>query len=124
MFSLSGSKSHTGRGSPLPAGVTASFTALLVLGRGSSSSSTSDRTHAIAAAKHAYARAVKRGDDLARGPCIAERLPGLDDWVVDIAHDPRQPGDDLPQNQCARFRAGEAHRFVELTPGGRVIRAR
>jgi len=80
----------------------------------------SDR--AIAAAKVVYAHAVKRGENLDRGPCIAEHLPGLDDWVVDIAHDPCQPVDDLPVNQCARYRAGEAHHFVELTPGGQLIR--
>jgi hypothetical protein len=102
----------------------AAFAALLLAGCGSStSSSPNDRTHAIAAAKRAYASAKRRGESLAHGPCIAERLPGLGDWVADIAHNPRQPVDDLPRNQCARFRAGEAHHFVELTPDGRVIRA-
>jgi hypothetical protein len=103
--------------------VPASFTALLLVGCGSSSSSSRDRADAIAAAKHAYVAAKRNGEDLARGPCITERLPGLADWVADIAHDPRRPVDDLSRNQCARFRAGEAHHFVELTPGGRVIRA-
>jgi hypothetical protein len=105
---------------PLLAALAASF----VAGCGSSSSSSSaDRDRAVAAAKRAYAVAKQRGGDLGRGPCIAERLPGLSDWVADIAHDPRQPVDDRPANQCARFRAGEAHHFVELTPAGRVIRA-
>ena len=31
--------------------------------------------------------------------------------------------DDDPANQCRRFRDGEAHHFVELTPEGEVIRA-
>jgi hypothetical protein len=104
--------------------VLASFIAISLTACGSSSSSTTaDRAHAIAAAKRAYASAKRRGESLAHGPCIAERLPGLGDWVADIAHDPRQPADDLPRNQCARFRAGQAHHFVELAPDGRVIRA-
>jgi hypothetical protein len=71
----------------------------------------------------AYHEAEANGVDLRRGPCIAERLPGLEDWVADIAHDPRQPLDDDPGNQCQRFRSGQAHHFVELTPEGQLIRA-
>jgi hypothetical protein len=122
LFPLSGNKSHIRRGSPSSAGI-AALTALLIGCGSSTSSSTADRAHAIAAAKRAYALAVRRGETLARGPCIADRLPGLSDWVADVAHDPRRPVDALPANQCARYRAGEAHHFVELTPGGRVIRA-
>jgi hypothetical protein len=60
---------------------------------------------------------------MSKGPCLAEQLPGLPDWVVDVAHDPRQPVDDQPANQCARYRNGQAHHFVELDPGGKLIRA-
>ena len=38
-------------------------------------------------------------------------------WVADIAHDPREDIDDEPENQCQRYREGEASHFVELTPG-------
>jgi hypothetical protein len=103
--------------------VLAAPAAFLIAGCGSSSSTSADRTQAVTAAKHAYAAAKREGEDLARGPCIAERLPGLSDWVADIAHDPRRPVDDVPRNQCARFRAGDAHHFVELTPAGQLIRA-
>jgi len=82
-----------------------------------------ERDRAVTEARQAYAEAQRTGVNLERGPCIAERLPGLDDWVVDVAHDPRQPVDDDPANQCRRFRAGAAHHFVELTPEGEVIRA-
>ena len=71
----------------------------------------------------AYQQAKASGRDLAGGPCIAEQLPGLPDWVADIAHEPRQPVDDQPANQCQRFREGEAHHFVELDPAGDLIRA-
>lgn len=71
----------------------------------------------------AYHDAKAKGTDLDRGPCIAEELPGLPDWVADVAHEPRQPVDDDPANQCQRFRNGEAHHFVELDPSGQLIRA-
>lgn len=61
------------------------------------------------------------GTDLSAGPCL-----GLidRDWVVDVAHDPRQSVDDDPANQCPEFREGKARHFVELTPDGRIIRVR
>jgi hypothetical protein len=71
----------------------------------------------------AFHRAQAAGRDLSSGPCIAEALPGLPDWAADIAHDPRQPADDMPANQCSSYRAGRTHHFVELTPGGTLIRA-
>jgi hypothetical protein len=82
-----------------------------------------ERAAAIDAATAAYEQAKADGVDLVAGPCIAERLPGLDDWVADIAHDPREEVDDDPANQCARYREGEASHFVELTPDGELIRA-
>lgn len=70
-------------------------------------------------AQNAYQQARQRGIDLAPGPCLGVIKPG---WVADIAHQPRQPQDDLPQNQCPQYRSGQAHHFVELDPNGRVIR--
>jgi hypothetical protein len=81
-----------------------------------------DREAAIAAAEEAYA-AVK-GQDLESGPCIAEEVPDLPDWVVDIVHDPRQPVDEQYINQCERYRSAEAKHYVELTPEGELIRAK
>jgi hypothetical protein len=89
---------------------------------GGASSSETDK--AVAAAKVAYAAAKKDGTDLSEGPCIAEHLPGLPDWVADVAHDPRQAVDDDPANQCARARNGEASHFVELDPAGNLIRTK
>jgi hypothetical protein len=90
---------------------------------GGDSVSQSETDQAVAAAHQAFERAKKGGVDLTSGPCVAETLPGLDDWVADIAHDPRQPVDDEAENQCQRYREGEAHHFVELTPQGELIRA-
>jgi hypothetical protein len=74
----------------------------------------------VALAQQAYAAAKARGVDLERGPCLGTIAPG---WVADVAHDPRQPTDDLPQNQCAAYREGRAQHFVELDPQGRLIRS-
>jgi hypothetical protein len=88
---------------------------------GSSGASQGDRDKAIAAAKFLYAGQGKR--DLSSGPCLSESMPGLSDWAVDIAHEPRQTVDDQPANQCQSVRDGDTHHFVELTPAGQLIRA-
>jgi hypothetical protein len=92
-------------------------------GGGGATSGPSEQDRAVAEAMKAYQQAKASGKDLADGPCIAEQLPGLPDWVADIAHEPRQPADDDPANQCQRFRGGQAHHFVELDPTGQLIRA-
>ena len=74
----------------------------------------------IASAKHAYAAAKADWIDMTNGPCLGTVAP---DWVADVAHDPRQAVDDDPANQCAAYRSGEAHHFVELDPDGRFIRS-
>ena len=96
--------------------------AVLITGCGDDASP-DERQQAIEEAENAYADFVSAEKDVTTGPCIAERLPGLDDWVADIAHDPRTDVDDDPANQCQRFRDGEASHFVELTPDGELIQA-
>lgn len=71
-------------------------------------------------AVQAYERAKARGVDMSSGPCLGVIKPG---WVADVAHDPRQPVDDEPENQCPAYRSGEADHFVELDPDGNVIRS-
>ena len=78
---------------------------------------------AVDEAQAAFRQLQASGQDLSTGPCISESLPGLPDWVADVAHDPRQSIDDQPANQCQRFRSGQAHHFVELNVDGRLIRA-
>jgi hypothetical protein len=97
--------------------------ALAAAGCGGGDVSDDEQNRAVAAAKQAYQQAVTRGDDLEQGPCIAETLPDLADWVADVAHDPREDVDDDPRNQCERYRQGEASHFVELNPAGALIRA-
>jgi hypothetical protein len=82
----------------------------------------SDRDKAVTEAQDARDEAVAAGQDLTDGPCISESLPGLPDWVADVAHEPRTAVDDNPVNQCQRYRSGEAHHFVELQADGQVLR--
>jgi hypothetical protein len=103
----------------------AAFLVPLVVGCGGGGSnlSQSDREKAVDEAQVVFRQSQATGQDLSAGPCISESLPGLADWVADIAHDPRQSVDDQPANQCQRYRSGEAHHFVELAPDGQLIRA-
>ena len=73
----------------------------------------------ILEAKLAYSVLKDSGTDLSSGPCLG---PIFQDWVADVAHDPRLPVDDLPENQCADVLNGDARNFIELTPEGEVIR--
>lgn len=59
------------------------------------------------------------GEDLSHGPCLSDRL--IEDWVCDIAHNPRQEVDNVPSNQCPSF-GTETHHFVELNPQCNFIR--
>ena len=97
---------------------------LLAVGGCGDGDGAADRDAAVAAAHGAYAEAQAAGVSMESGPCIADPLGALPDWVVDIAHDPRQPVDDDAANQCASYRTGAAAHFVELDPGGTLIRAR
>ena len=60
-------------------------------------------------------------EDKSDGPCLSNNI--YPDWVCDVAHDPREVVDDIPENQCEKFQTGEAHHFVEVTPGCEFIRA-
>jgi len=55
------------------------------------------------------------GFDLSKGPCLAQNISVSPDWVCDVAHSPRQPVDDLPENQCSQF-GKTANHFVEVDP--------
>ncbi|MBU1031606.1 hypothetical protein KKE03_01635 [Patescibacteria group bacterium] len=77
---------------------------------------------AVNQARYLYNQKKSSGEDLSLGPCLSNAL--LPNWVLDIAHNPRQTIDDLPQNQCPAFREGRAAHFVELDPEGNLIRAR
>lgn len=77
---------------------------------------------AINQAKHVYQQRKAAGEDFSNGPCLSDAL--MPNWVLDIAHNPRQAVDDLPQNICPAYREGRAQHFVELDLDGNLIRAR
>src|SRR3954464_7113754 len=58
------------------------------------------------AAQAIFSQKQAAGEDMSTGPCISESLTDLPDWVADVAHDPREPIDDEPANQCQRYRSG------------------
>ena len=64
-----------------------------------------------------YNQAVRNKIDLSNGPCLGKIA---DDWVLDIAHIPREDIDNLPENQCADYSSGKVHHFVEMTPKGEI----
>ncbi|MFH1376582.1 MAG: hypothetical protein ABIH25_03010 [Candidatus Woesearchaeota archaeon] len=66
---------------------------------------------------------VESGLDLNDGPCLSDNNPDwiYDDWVCDVAHEPRIDIDDLPENQCEEFRNGLANHFIEVDPGCNLI---
>lgn len=61
--------------------------------------------------------------NMSNGPCLGQLTGDLADWVCDVAHDPRQPVDNLAENQCPAFRSGAAHHFVEVDEGCSAFRA-
>lgn len=67
----------------------------------------------LAKARLRYNQAIAQKVDLSNGPCLGKIA---DDWVLDIAHLPREPIDDLPENQCKNYQ-----HFVEMSPRGEVI---
>jgi len=80
-----------------------------------------DKDIAIARAKTMFTQLMAEGIDLSNGPCIANNL--IPDWVADVAHNPRENIDNLPENQCSAYQEGTVHHFVELDPSGSVIKA-
>ncbi len=77
---------------------------------------------AVDIAKTVYQQQKKEGKDFSQGPCLTNDL--MEDWVADIAHDPRVNIDNLSENQCVAYLEGRAHHFVELDPDGNLIRVK
>ncbi|MCL4366304.1 hypothetical protein M1437_03695 [Patescibacteria group bacterium] len=77
---------------------------------------------AVNQARHLYNQEKDRRRDFSSGPCLSNAL--MPSWVVDIAHNPRLPIDDLPENRCSAYLEGRADHFVELDPQGNLIRAK
>ena len=91
---------------------------LLVVAACGGGPSESEKDAAVAAARQAYDEAIEQGVDMSNGPCLGVIM---DNWVADVAHDPREDVDDETANQCEAYRTGDADHFVELDPDGNVI---
>ncbi len=59
--------------------------------------------------------------DLSSGPCLANPIQGISDWVCDIAHTPRAVVDDDPTHQCSTYATGAAKHFVEVDEECNII---
>jgi len=60
--------------------------------------------------------------DLNLSPCLSNDLLGDRQWVCDVAHSPRLPMDNLPENQCEAWLNHTASHFVELDPECKLIK--
>lgn len=67
-----------------------------------------------------YIEKKEAGVDFSNGPCLGKVA---NDWVLDIAHEPRQKIDEDPKNQCQDFSEGKVKHFIEFDPDGKLIRA-
>lgn len=101
-------------------GIVVAFLAVLALAGCGGGPDEAEEDRAVAAAEEAYAEAKAEGVDFTDGPCLGVIM---ENWVADVAHDPREGVDDEPENQCEAYRSGEADHFVELDLDGNLIRA-
>ncbi len=76
---------------------------------------------AVAQCQALWQQKFSVGEDLSAGPCLADMI--TTDWSCDVAHLPRTTVDDQAANQCAAYRGGETHHFVELDLNGQLINA-
>jgi len=67
-------------------------------------------------------KALQEGRTLDDGPCLLNPMSN-EDWVCDVAHDPRQPIDDIPENQCSAYRQRLASHFVEVDTDCKFIKS-
>lgn len=67
-------------------------------------------------------KACQAAKNLESGPCLLDPEPENKNWVCDVAHDPRQDVDNLPENQCKAYLNGTAQHFVEVTTNCKLIR--
>ena len=81
-------------------------------------------THSTPVAQDLCIQICKSYDkDLINGPCLSDNNTewNVNDWVCDVAHSPRQPVDNLPENQCQAYKDGQAHHFIEVDTNCNLI---
>ncbi len=65
-----------------------------------------------------YIQKKQEGVDMTNGPCLGKVA---EDWVLDIAHKPREAVDNKPENQCPDYLSGKVKHFIEFDPSGKLI---
>lgn len=75
---------------------------------------------ALNQAQNVYESKRQDGESFESAGCLSNDL--MPDWVADIVHNPRDPVDDLPENQCPAYIEGRATHFVELNMKGELVR--
>ena len=60
--------------------------------------------------------------NLTNGPCLLNHMSDPH-WVCDVAHSPREPVDNLKENQCSAY-GKTANHFIEVNPECKIIRIR
>jgi len=66
--------------------------------------------------------ALTKGMNLTDGPCLLNPMSDPH-WVCDVAHSPREPVDNLKENQCSAYGRTADH-FIEVNPECKIIRIR
>lgn len=98
------------------------YLTLLVNSKSPKVLSKSEIDTAINQARYFYLQEKARGKDFASGPCLSNAL--MPNWVLDIAHNPRESMDDLEENQCPAYLEGRAEHVVELNVDGNLLRVK
>jgi len=93
--------------------------AILVSGCVASNTNYPDASEATSKCRQACMDLQLTRMDFSNGPCINDNI--IADWVCDVVHEPRQPIDDVPANQCPSFGIA-THHFVEVNENCRIIR--
>lgn len=73
--------------------------------------------------KQLFADAQNSSAGLGEGPCLGVlTAPGLANFYVDVVHVPRQEVDNLDENSCLGYKAGQVgSRLVELDFAGEIV---
>jgi len=58
--------------------------------------------------------------NLSTSPCLSNQI--INNWVCDVANQPRIDVDNLPENQCESFRNKTAKHFVELNTNCNLVK--
>jgi len=79
-----------------------------------------DQQRIIEAAQSLFEAATLNEQDLSSGPCLGT----VENYAVDITHDPRQAVDDEQKNQCQDYIDGKVSNYIELDQNGEVLRVK